>query len=76
MITRAFVDGFEEGVARLAIDGRTVNLPRKLLPKNAREGSWVEIAIQVIDPSPSEKDDAEAIRKKLSADDDGGDLKL
>lgn len=73
MTTRAFVDGFEGSVARLVVNERTVNLPRALLPKTAREGSWVEIAIELIDPPES---DAEEIRKKLSADDDGGDLKL
>ena len=75
MTTRAFVDGIEDRTARLVIEERTVHLPRALLPPKAREGSWVEIVIELIDPPPSEKE-AEKIRDKLAADDDGGDLKL
>ena len=69
MTTRAF----EEGIARLVVGERTVHLPRALLPPKAREGSWVQIEIELVDPPPS---DAEKIRDKLAADDDGGDLEL
>ena len=71
--TRAFVDGIEDDVARLIIGERTFHLPISTLPSGAREGDWVTIAIATATPPAT---DTEALRKKLSRDDPGGDIKL
>jgi hypothetical protein len=60
-VTRAFIDGLEEGTARLLLqdssDGqgewRTYKLPAAALPPEAREGDWIELSVRTI-PPPAE----------------------
>lgn len=73
--TRAFVDRIEDATAVLVIDSRCVNWPAALLPDGAREGAWVEIAIETIDP-PAGAKEAEELRRRLAEGDDGDDFKL
>lgn len=68
-----FVDAIEAGRARLVLGDETFTVPARLLPKNAREGSWIRLSVGVVPPPAS---DAAAIRKKLSRDDPGGPIKL
>ena len=39
--TLAFIDGFEDEVARLIVDGTVRHIDRALLPATASEGAWV-----------------------------------
>jgi hypothetical protein len=68
-----FVDAIEEGKARVMLDDEAFTVPARLLPKNAREGSWIRLSVGVVPAPPSQ---AEAIRKKLARDDPGGPIKL
>jgi hypothetical protein len=68
-----FVDAIEAGRARLLLDDETFTVPARLLPKGAREGSWIRLSGTVVAAPPS---DADAIRKKLARDDPGGPIKL
>jgi hypothetical protein len=68
-----FVDAIEAGLARLVLDDETFTVPARLLPKGAREGSWIRWSGRVVPAPPS---DAAAIRKRLARDDRGGPLKL
>lgn len=68
-----FVDAIEAGRARLLLDEETFTVPARLLPKGAREGSWIRLSGTVVPAPPS---DADAIRKKLARDDPGGPIKL
>jgi hypothetical protein len=69
-----YVDSIDEGVARLVLDEEeTFTLPARLLPKGARAGSWVRLSVGIA-PEPASR--ADAIRKKLARDDDGGPIKL
>jgi len=45
MAEKAVVDRFEEGFAVLLVGDtqRLVNVPRKSLPKKAKEGSWLQV---------------------------------
>lgn len=73
--TEAFVDRIEGNIAVLRIQETTVELPRALLPEGAGEGTWLDFSLAVI-AAPEEIEQAEATRRKLSSDDDGGDFKL
>lgn len=73
--TEAFVDRIEGNVAVLRVDGATFELPAALLPDGAGEGTWIEIGVRAVEV-PEDVQRAEAARRKLSADDDGGDFKL
>ena len=68
-----FVDAVEDGRARLVLDEDAFTVPARLLPKGAREGSWIRLTGEVVPAPPS---DAAAIRKKLARDDPGGPIKL
>jgi hypothetical protein len=69
-----FVDSIDEGRARLVLDEEEAfTLPARLLPRGARAGDWVRLSLVVAPPPPSR---ADAIRKKLARDDDGGPIKL
>jgi hypothetical protein len=68
-----FVDAIEAGHARLMLGQEAFDVPQRLLPRGTREGAWVRIALTT---APAPRDDAAAIRAKLGADDDGGDIKL
>jgi hypothetical protein len=68
-----YVDAVEAGRARLVLGEETFTVPTRLLPKGAREGSWIRLSGKVVPPPPS---DAAAIRRKLARDDPGGPLKL
>ena len=68
-----FVDAIEAGRARLVLDDETFTVPARLLPKGAREGSWIRLSGAVV---PAPRSDAAAIRKKLARDDPGGPIKL
>lgn len=68
-----FVDAIEDGRARLLLDEEAFTVPARLLPPDARAGSWLRLTAGVVSAPPSR---AEAIRKKLARDDDGGPIKL
>ena len=68
-----FVDALEAGRARLVLDDEAFTVPARLLPKGAREGSWIRWSGRVVPAPPS---DAAAIRRRLARDDRGGPLKL
>ncbi len=70
-----FVDAIEGGTARLLLGVEAFNLPARLLPAGAKEGSWVRLSFQIA-PAPPDEDAADALRRKLGGDDDGGDIKL
>jgi hypothetical protein len=73
-----FIDRIEGGVAVMTTDaGKPFQLPKALLPAGMGEGRWLTMSFA---PDPA-KDaamagKAAALRGKLSADDDGGDLSL
>jgi hypothetical protein len=68
-----FVDSIDEGRARLLLDEESFTIPASLLPKDARAGSWLRLSLAVT-AAPASR--ADAIRKKLARDDDGGPIKL
>lgn len=77
--TLAHVDAIEEGVARLVLrdahgEWRSYSLPAGVLPADARENTWIEIAITRTTPPP----DAEAAvpLRELLGRDRGGDFSL
>jgi len=72
---RLFVDAIEGGRARLLLGGDAFTIPASLLPPGAVEGSWLRLSFQLT-AAPPEEAEAEATRRRLGADDDGGDLKL
>jgi hypothetical protein len=67
------VDAIEAGRARLVLGEEAFTVPARLLPKGAREGSWIELSGRVVPAPPSR---AAAIRRKLAKDDPGGPIKL
>jgi hypothetical protein len=74
--TRAFVDALEteSDSARLLVGEEAFVVPRTVLPADAFEGSWIRIVMTLI-PRPPE-DDTDERRRRLGADDPGGDIKL
>ncbi len=72
--TLLFVDAIEDGRARLLLGRDAFELPAKLLPPGAREGSWVRLSLAPAAPPP--QDDGAALRAKLGRSDDGGDIEL
>jgi len=79
--TRLSIDRFEgdsqEIAVLLAEDGTSINLPRRLLPRDARPGEIVSLSL-VRDLKATRKlaDQTRAIQNELKATDPGGDLKL
>lgn len=68
-----FVDAIESGTARLLLGVEAFSVPARLLPPGAKEGSWVRLSFEL---APTPPDEADALRRKLGRDDDGGDIKL
>jgi len=68
-----FVDAIEGDFARLLLGVEAFDVPTRLLPKEARAGSWLRLSLQVTEPPP---DEGAAIRTRLGRGDDGGDIKL
>ncbi len=68
-----FVDAIEGDRARLLLGVEAFDVPRRLLPVDAKEGSWVRASFSA---APSPPDEGAALRKKLGGGDDGGNLKL
>jgi hypothetical protein len=78
MTVQVFVDSIDEGVATLLpADGSlpALTMPSSALPPGTREGDWIELSSRAI-PPPEGAGDLAARRRRLSRDDDGGDLKL
>lgn len=78
--TLAYVDGIEEGTARLVLrdargEWRSYDLPRSLLPTDAREGLWIELVTRLTTPPP-EAEATAALRARLGRGDKGGDIAL
>ena len=48
MMEKAVIDRFEEGQAVLLVgeDERRINVPRKVLPRGAREGHWLQVELE------------------------------
>jgi hypothetical protein len=70
-----FVDTIEGGFARLLCGADAFDVPARLLPADAKEGSWLRPSFTLA-PAPAADADAEALRRRLGQDDDGGDIKL
>jgi len=68
-----FVDAIEDDRARLVLDEEAFTVPARVLPKGAREGSWIRLSGDVV---PAPQSDAADLRKKLARDDPGGPIKL
>jgi hypothetical protein len=68
-----FVDAVEGDRARLLLGVDAFDVPVRLLPPGAREGSWLRISMKL---APAPPDEGHAIRQKLGRDDDGGDITL
>ena len=77
--TRAYLDGIEEGTARLLLEDAhgewlTYHLPTAALPTDAKEGSWLELGTRSI-AAPAEFD-SRAPRGKLGRSDRGENFSL
>jgi len=70
-----FVDAVENGRARLLLGHDAFEVPAALLPRGAREGSWLRWSMEVA-PAPPDEEQGSALRAKLGRDDDGGDIDL
>jgi hypothetical protein len=68
-----FVDQIDGGWAHLVLGEEAFDVPARLLPAGAKEGSWLRWSFAAAPPPP---DEASAIRRRLRRDDDGGDIKL
>jgi len=71
---RVFVDAIEGEVARLLLGVEAFEVPVRLLPPGAKEGSWLRLSLELAPPPPP--DSADVLRRRLGQDDDGGDIKL
>ncbi|HEX3901423.1 MAG TPA: DUF3006 domain-containing protein [Polyangia bacterium] len=71
--TLLFVDQIENGWAHLLLGEEAFDVPARLLPDGAKEGSWLRWSFSASPPPP---DAGAAIRRKLQQSDDGGDIKL
>jgi hypothetical protein len=71
--TLLFVDAIEGTRARLLAGVDAFDVPVRLLPPGATEGTWLRWSLT---PAPAPPDEAEALRDKLARDDDGDDIKL
>jgi hypothetical protein len=71
--TLLFVDQIENGSARLLLGTEAFNVPARLLPPGAKEGSWLRWSFAL---APAPQDTGAAIRDRLREGDDGGDIKL
>ena len=71
------IDRLEEDVAVLVLEGRAFEIPRQLVPDDAREGDTLFIEISRLrgatDAARARTTDK---RNRLSRDDDGGDFSL
>lgn len=70
-----FVDAVEDGRARLLFGRDAFEVPAALLPRGAREGSWLRWSMALA-PTPPDEEQGSALRAKLGRDDDGGDIDL
>ena len=72
-----FLDRFEGEMAVLTFEGKTVSLPRALLPADAREGEVLRLSLSR-DPEATRRarEQVGKLRSKLGGSDDGGDVKL
>lgn len=78
--TLAYVDAIEEGVARLVLRDthgawRSYHLPASVLPADARENTWIEIAITRT-AAPPDAEAAGPLRERLGRNEQGGDFSL
>jgi hypothetical protein len=70
-----FVDAIEGDHARLLLGVDAFTVPARLLPSGAKEGSWLRASFELTAPPPEDAE-AQALRRRLGKDDDGGDIKL
>ena len=75
------IDRFEGPKKEIAVlltdDGRTVNLPRWLLPKGAKAGDVLKVSLERdIGATAKVVAETKKVQAELSKRDDGGDLKL
>jgi hypothetical protein len=68
-----FVDAIEGERARLLLGVDAFDVPARLLPRGAKEGSWLRPSFDLV---PAPPDSGAALRRRLGAGDDGGDIKL
>jgi hypothetical protein len=77
---RVYIDSLSERTAKLLVQdaqGTWLDfvLPRSLLPASAQENQWLLVRIEGT-AAPDEAQQTATLRKKLSAQDDGGDFSL
>lgn len=77
MKSEVTIDSITDSIAVLTTGTLVFELPVALLPRNAREGDVLQLAIEQ-DPKATRKARRSIAAKlrKLSADDDGGDFSL
>ena len=68
-----FVDSIDGAHARLLRGEEAFDVPVRLLPAGAKEGTWLSLSLK---PPGAVPDEGEQLRRKLRRDDDGGDIKL
>lgn len=71
--TLLYVDQIENGWAHLLLGEDAFDVPARLLPAGAKEGTWLRWSFAV---APAPPDVGAAIRRKLQKGDDGGNIKL
>lgn len=72
---RVRIDRIEGELVVLECDGRSVDVPRALVPAEAREGDVLSIVVDR-DATDAARRDVSAKRARLSQNDDGGDFSL
>jgi hypothetical protein len=72
MIQKACIDRFEGKQAVLLVDDKPMVFPRSLLPRNARQGDWLQVEIEderlvsaQLDPEETART-AKRIKEKLA----------
>jgi hypothetical protein len=75
---RLEIDRFEGPIAvLLGEDDKPIELPRALLPADAREGSVLRLSLEVDEEATKAlSDELKAVQKELKKTDPGGDLTL
>ena len=69
-----FVEEFEDDEVTVLLGERRLNIPRALLPVDARQGSWLRLSVDHTHPDRGE--DVEARRARRLQNDPGGDIEL
>jgi hypothetical protein len=70
MIEKAVIDRFEEDIAVLivGVDERRMEVHRKQLPKNAKEGQWLQVEIEngVIGSASIDEEETAKVKQRIA----------